>query len=247
MNKKTIIKIALLMLVGAVVGMGVTLGLIALEEGLVFGLDAIVNFFNSYNVFMYPLLLIGLFIPSYILYKQGLKVLKACEHADEEALDDLSKKSNQKFNLSLTINGVFMVLNFMLMGTTFNGENKYVFLTLAVFMLNAILSSVIEILVIRSIQKYDNRIEGDPTSFKFHKDFLNSCDEAEKLTIYRSGYKAFQLIKNVTFVFMLISILMNMVFKTGSYTVFMLSTLLLVENLGYSIYAMREEKSTQII
>ena len=113
------------------------------------------------------------------------------------------------------------------------------FVIIAIFMINIFASSMLEISTIKFIQKVDNRLKGDPTSLRFSKDFLESCDEAEKLKIYKSGYHGFQFTKNVSLVFVILTMLGNMLLDTGGFPVFVSCSMLLTiigSNSYYSIF-----------
>jgi len=240
MNKKTILKMGLLLLIGGVVGAVFSLGMAYGAEAVGTPFLNLLSSINENSRYLYPLLIILFFIPAIWYYRKGVDILKKCQEIDDDLLDDYDKKSNKMIGISMLFNGIFMALNFMLLGMTYT-INRSIMFVMVMFLVNTLLSSSLEIFIVKNIQKHDPRIKGDPTSFRFHKDYVNSCDEAEQLRIYRAGYNTFQIIRNVTIGFMLFAILTNMILDTGAYAVFMTSGLLLVENIVYSMITMKEE------
>jgi len=102
--------------------------------------------------------------------------------------------------------------------------------------------SVLNIITIKYIQKNDDRLKGDPTSFRFDKEFLESCDEAQVSRIHTSGYRAFVFSKNVSLVFVVLTILLNFIFNTGAFPVFLSCMMMLIQLTSYNYYAMKNEK-----
>jgi len=216
MNKKTILKMGLLMLIGGIIGGVVSIGLFFVKDGMSDVFRDAADYILSVSPFLYPILLVTMFIPSVYLALQGKKYLLISKRVSEDEIDEYEKKSDKYFEPAMTLNSVFMLMNFLIIGTTYQAEISSVFVVLCLFMLNAILASAFEIILVRFIQKHDERLKGDPTSLKFQKDFLASLDEAEKLRIYKSGYEAFQLTRNFTFGVIVTMILLNMVVETGA-------------------------------
>jgi len=101
---------------------------------------------------------------------------------------------------------------------------------------------VLEIVTIKFVQKMDERLKGDPTSLRFAKDFLESCDEAQKLRIYKSGYKAFQFTKNASLVLLIIAIMFNLTLKTGAIPIVLTGIFLLMHIISYGYFEYKNQK-----
>jgi hypothetical protein len=129
----------------------------------------------------------------------------------------------------------------MLFGMAFNNTNSNQSIVTFLFMFSTIAVSVLNIITIKYIQKNDNRLKGDPTSFRFDKEFLESCDEAQVSRIYKSGYRAFQFSKNVSLVFVILTILLNFTFNTGAFPVFVSCMIMLIQVTSYNYYAIKNE------
>jgi hypothetical protein len=129
----------------------------------------------------------------------------------------------------------------MLFGMTFSKTSSNSSIVIFLFMFSTIAVSVLNIITIKYIQKNDNRLKGDPTSFRFDKEFLESCDEAQVSRIYEAGYRAFQFSKNVSLGFVIITILLKFTFNTGAFPVFLSCMIMLIQVISYNYYAMKNQ------
>ncbi|MBI9012846.1 MAG: DUF3169 family protein [Clostridiales bacterium] len=236
MNKKTFFKMALLMCIGGVIGGVVSVGLFFMNDEFGYVFKNIGDFIINVSPFLYPALLILMFLPAVYLFTKGKKMLVESKTLDEDDMDELEKESGKYLDMSIAVNGVYMLLNFLLLGATIQKGSDTYFIVLFMFLINAILASGMEIVVVRFIQKNDDRIKGDPTSFKFHKDFVASCDEAEQYKIYKSGYEAFQFSRIFTFVMILVSILFKLVFDTDAFPVVLTCSIGLAQVISANVY-----------
>ena len=240
MNKKTVFKMIFIMIIGGIFGFFISKGVLKLNDTeSIKAASNIGDFFVKNNIAIFLLLLILLYLPSVYLFIKGKSIFLELDNMLDEECDIQTKVGQRKLDIALSLNGVFMIFNFMLFGMTFAKLMNNEFVIIAIFMVNMFASSMLEISTIKFIQKVDNRLKGDPTSLRFSKDFLESCDEAEKLKIYKSGYHGFQFTKNVSLVFVILTMLGNMLLDTGGFPVFVSCSMLLTiigSNSYYSIF-----------
>lgn len=236
MNKKTVLKMVLMMLLGGVVGGVVSIGLFFMNDGFGYVFKNIGDLIINVSPFLYPVLLIFMFFPAVYLFSKGKKMSLESKTLDEDEMDVLETESGKYLDLSVAINSVYMLLNFLLLGATLQKGSDTYFIVLFMFLFNCILASGMEIVVVRFIQKNDDRIKGDPTSFKFHKDFVASCDEAEQHKIYKSGYESFQFSRTFTFIMILVSILFKLVLDTGALPVVLTCSIALAQVISANVY-----------
>ncbi|SHH81570.1 DUF3169 family protein [Clostridium grantii] len=240
---KTAFRLLLLLIIGGILGGISSIGMIKFKD------SEYVNLFtnmgklfieNSININI--ALIVFLFLPAVYFNIKGRKITNMMfqENVSDDKIESFEKYGSKFRDISLSINSVFIILNFMLLGMTFDVTNSKLFVTLIVFLVSCIAGSVLEIVTIKFMQKNDSRLKGDPTSFKFHKDFLESCDEAEKLKIYKTGYKAFQFSRGASLVLIIITIMGNMTFKTGGFPVFISGMFMLIQISSYSYYDFKE-------
>lgn len=242
MNKKTIFKIILLLAIGSIFGALFSLGLLKLHESEYMSIGGQVGkFFINNTSELHIGLIICLYFPAVYLYFKGKKFYSQICNISDEEIDEFEKVGSKFFDLAMSISRVFLILNFMLFGMTFNKTNSNHSIVIFLFMFSVIAVSVLNIITIKYIQKNDNRLKGDPTSFRFDKEFLESCDEAQVSRIYKSGYRAFEFSKNVSLGFVILTILLNFTFNTGTFPVFVSCMIVLIQVTSYSYYAMKNE------
>lgn len=238
MNKKTIIKMIFFMIIGGIFGAIISLGLLKLNDTENIKIASnIGDFFVKNNIGIYLLLLIMFYLPSVYLFIKGKSIYVKLDNMSDEECEIQTKIGQKKFDIALSLNAIFMIFNFMIFGTTFAEIANNEMVIISLFMLNIFSSSMLEIITIRFIQKMDNRLKGDPTTLRFSKDFVESCDEAEKLKIYKSGYQSFQFTKQVSLGFVILTILCNLLLDTGAFPVFISCSFMLTITASYSYYA----------
>jgi len=238
MNKKAIIKLSIIMVVSGIFGALLAITVLNLGEGE-FG-DLFVDTIQKvgdYGILLHIINFLVLFIPATLLVKKGKELTNALDDMDDEVYESSEKRTSKTFNLAMSLNGAFMIINFMILGMTFNAESKWVFLGLGIFLLGALSTMVLELTSVSFIQKKDKRYKGDPTSLKFSKDFFESCDEGEKMEIYKCGYKSFQFTRNASFIIVLIAIFFKMIFDTGTLAIFLTSMIMLMQIISFGYYA----------
>lgn len=248
MNKKTILKMGIYVILGAIVGASITLGMTKLtSKGSLVIFEQINDFFVSNSLAFIIGILLVLYVPAVIFVTKGKKISRTMENDTDEEIERKGKIVDKNINLGLTMSQVFMVLNFMIFGLTFNGESKYNIIVLVIFMFNSLAASILEITTIKHIQKYDKRIKGDPMSLKFGADFLGSLDEAEQLLVYKSGYKAFQNSRAAAMAIIIILMLIKLVFEVGESAILAVGIMLIIQSLSYYYHANRFSKSKEVV
>lgn len=243
MNKKIIFKIILSLVISSIFGAIFTLGLLKLNESEYMSIgDQIGKFFINNTSELHLGLIICLYFPAIYLYFKGKKSFSQICNISDEEIDEFEKVGSKSFDLAMSIGNVLLILNFMLFGMTFNKTNSNHLIVIFLFMFSVIGVSVLNIITIKYIQKNDNRLKGDPTSLRFDKEFLESCDEAQASRIHKSGYRAFVFSKNASLVFVVLTILLNFTFNTGTFPVFLSCMIMLIQVTSYNYYAMKNEK-----
>ncbi|MFW5890895.1 MAG: DUF3169 family protein [bacterium] len=236
-NKKSIYRVIFLLAIGGVFGAIFSIGLLKFgDAGGLTKLSLIGDFLIDNSVYIFMFLVIVLFLPSVYLFFKGKELYENIDHLADDEYEVKAKVANRKLDISLTINSIFMILNFLVLGTTFDIASSNFLMVLIIFFINILAAALFEIYVIRFIQKLDARLKGDPTSFKFNKEFIDSCDEAEKLKIYKSGYYAFKTSKSTSLCFIVITTIGNMVLGTGALPIFISCIWMLVNTASYGYY-----------
>jgi hypothetical protein len=240
MTKKQMLKLSIMLIGSGIIGAVVTLALIQLAGSEVINIGPhISQFFNDHTIEMHIILFALLMFPTLFFHYKGKDLYKNIENYSDEEMEIIEKKINNYLGLSMTLNSIFIVLNFMLFGILFKNTSDSKLVIAVIFMVGQLFTTGVELTTIKFIKKIDERLKGDPTSMRFAKDFLESCDEAQKLKIYKSGHQAFQFSKFFAMVLVVMTILLNLVFDIGGLTVFISCLYLLVQMVSYSYYETR--------
>lgn len=244
MNKKSILKMGLLMLIGAVIGGVSSFALFFLKDEFGNFYLTLVDFIVKISPFLYPTIFIVMYLPALYLASKGKKYILEARKADDDHVDELERKSEQYLQPAMTLNSIFMLTNFLLIGTTLVKGTSYYFIVLFVFLFNTIMASGFEIVIVKFIQKHDERLKGDPTSLNFHKEYVASLDEAEQLRTYKAGYESFQFSRNITFAMLILMILFNMIFEVGAMPIIVAVLIGFSQVISFAVYSYKNLNNT---
>lgn len=87
---------------------------------------------------------------------------------------------------------------------------------------------------VKLVQKIHPEKQGDPFSKGFQKDFLESCDEAEKEVIYKSAYHTYVMMQRTIGILLVITMLLHLFFNTGILAVIVVGVIYLVSTFSYT-------------
>jgi hypothetical protein len=241
MIKKTKFRILTKFIVSIAVGL--ILGLFLLTQndirniGFIKGLE---DFLYSQTILLYLISAMLFLVPATILYYSGKKSYLEMMSCDKDDVNDDVKRKAGYLDLTMTILGVYVTVNFMQYGMLYNKTTENPTTTLILFMLGILFTAILQVSTIKLVQKQGNRLKGDPTKTSFNKEFLDSMNEAEQLKVFKSGYRAFQTTKSITLMIVVFTIFMNILFETGGFAVFISCLFMLVQTLSFGYY----EKNT---
>lgn len=97
---------------------------------------------------------------------------------------------------------------------------------------------------VKSVQKVYPEKKGDPASRKFQKDWLASCDEAERAVIYQSAYRSYTAANRALPILLVAAMLCHLFFDTGIMAVVLLAAAWIIITVSYlnSCVKIRKEK-----
>lgn len=162
---------------------------------------------------------------------------KGTEEAEDRAGDYL--------NYAMTVNSAGLAVLFLLFGLVIDKNNTYinVIAGMVIFLVTAVLSMVLEILIIYQAKRLDPMKKGDPGDMRFMKDWMQSCDEAEKMLTYQAAYETFAVMKTALLAAHVIALFGKISFGTGNLPIVLTSGLWFLNSLVYSIKSMKLEKT----
>jgi len=241
MDKKTKFRIIIKFMASIIVG-GI-LAIVLLTQRYAFDTElsnSLENVLFNHTVLINLIIMMLFFLPATSLYFVGKKAYSNMMSSDEDEIDDEIRKKAGYLDLSMSIVGVFIAVNFMQYGMFYHKTTEDTSTLLVLFMVGISFATVLQVSIVKYIQANDERLKGDPTKVSFDKEFVDSMDEAEQLKVFKSGYKSFQATKTITQMIVVISIFMNIIFQTGGFAVFISCSFMLVQTLSFAYY----EKNT---
>ena len=241
MIKKTKFRILTKFIVSIAVGLILALFLLTQKDirniGFIKGLE---DFLITQTILLYLISAMLLLVPATILYYSGKKSYLEMMSSDKDDVNDDMKRKAGYLDLSMTILGVYVTVNFMQYGVLYNKTTENPTTTLILFMMGILFTAILQVSIVKLVQKQGNRLKGDPTKTSFNKEFLDSMNEAEQLKVFKSGYRALQTTKSITLMIVVFTIFMNILFETGGFAVFISCLFMLVQTVSFGYY----EKNT---
>lgn len=145
-----------------------------------------------------------------IVFFSAKRKLKRLEQNDDAFFDQI----DHQLGFLLPFISATMIGGLCLFGITVtNALNEPVLPGLILFMFNTAFTLIMTVLTIKLTKILYPEKKGNPLDFNFDKEWIKSCDEAEKFVIYKASYRCYQLMNfvycGVLTLFLLISIVIN--------------------------------------
>lgn len=172
-----------------------------------------------------------------IIYYRIKKCMKQMETIPDEEADNLDNQTDCLQNHARLINGIFQAIFFSLFALAMPGNPVSLTWQLRAALICAIFcgifSSAYEIWVVRNAQKRDPSKKGNPTDFNFNKVWLESCDEGEKLLIYKAGYKTFSTMQVVFVVLWGVTFIVKVQLSAGNGPIIIVGAVWIIQSCIY--------------
>lgn len=253
-NMNTYIKYILILLVSLIVGgcIGILISFFN-TDSIGCGAWGIVKWLRS---LMFPLLtVIGLVSVLYgeVVLKKNRELGTRHHSAGDEESDSIEYEIEKAGAWGMVGNTVFSVLSILVLSTGYSMEyiesldgtgNKWLLASFFVFIVESFYMGFWQIRFIKGIQKIYPEKTADPASGKFQKQWLESCDEAEKEVIYQASYKTYLMGMRLIPMLAFVSLFTHLVWNTGVMAVAVLGIIWIVMTVTYcrNCVRMKEEK-----
>ncbi|MCI5903072.1 MAG: DUF3169 family protein [Blautia sp.] len=172
------------------------------------------------------------------LKKIGAEVLRS----EDEECDYWEYEEERAGAFGLNMNILSQVLSIIVLSVGYSfryidssdGARNNLLYASIVFISCWIYDAFWQIRYIKRIQNTHPEKQGDPSSLKFQKQWLNSCDEAEKEVIFQSSYKTYQMMNKGIPAFLLITMLMHLFCNTGLLAIIVVAAMWLLITVTYT-------------
>lgn len=240
-NKKIYIKFILLLAICSVAGY--TVGTIT--NNMSVALETMLEYIKSAVIYIVPALFIGVnvMIPviAFFIFRKAKKQADLWDGEDEEVIDRIENLLDIPMNISnLLIVFNYMFFSFMIEIIEFSGikelTGQILFgITVVMFVLGLGATFLLMKKAVDLLKKLNPEKRGNVFDMQFQKVWVDSCDEAQKLNIYKAAYKAYSMVNMTCIALWVVCILAQLAFHTGVFPVICVTTIWLVAILSYSI------------
>lgn len=187
-------------------------------------------------------LAIGMLILNLVCYvKLRSYVKEAVETDDEERCDVLDDQIDIISAVSLNGNGIFFILIFMMFVLNYylNGAQN---MTSLLLFIPVLMYPLFYILTIGVLKKYDPSKNGNPGSMRFQKDWMESCDEAEKMQILTIGYQSFKSSSYIITLGFAFTAIVALIFRVGAFAILITGGMWLIQTIVSGYYNIKYKK-----
>lgn len=230
------IKFFMVMVIAALIG-GLLGASIIYSEGII--IQILINsqsFVLHYNLYIQAIILGLCALLILIIFFSANNKLKHLELNDDMLFDQI----DHQLSFLLPLISATMITGFCMFGVTVtNALNEPVFIGLLLFLLNTSFTLIMMVLTIKLTKILYPEKKGNPLDFNFDKDWLKSCDEAEKFVLYKASYRSYQLMNFVYCGVMTLCLLISIAVNIGIFPYLLIGFLWITQTLIYSISANR--------
>lgn len=186
-----------------------------------------------------------------IIYNKSRKEYDLWSETDED--DDTIDKIEERLSYIILLTSVNMILGFFFFGVGFMVlpfDNESIQLTLiklicifSGFILCVVSSILIQNKIINLEKEINPLLKGSVYDVKFSKKWLDSCDEAIKLGIYKSAYKAYISVSTTCVVLWVVCLVGYDIWDFGIAPMVMITIIWLVQTISYCVESIKQSKS----
>jgi hypothetical protein len=237
------------MFVGAIIGALSMIVEKSAAETISIGITGILTVLTPYVNLVLTIVFGGIMI---YLYKKGRKLYRDWNGEDEEQIDHIEMLlCYASWASAILIIFVFFFFAAGFQNLIISGDNTsqgmFSFLgNFALFMFGFIFAICFSIIMQQKIVNFEKEINpeknGSVFDTKFSKKWIESCDEAERLNIYKSAYKAHQTVTMTCIILWGISILGMMIWDIGILPAAMVTIIWFVQTSSYCMESIRLAK-----
>lgn len=184
-----------------------------------------------------------------ISYNNCRKTYKSLGDEDYDKLDELEIKLGHPLyvaSISMILNLFFFTMNayitLKLHVIPKKSISLYTGLLFGVFFFSYIWEVIIQAKAVSLEKEMNPEKKGNILDTKFVKDWIDSCDEAQKMTIYKSAYASYSATSAAFMIMWVISLLGMLIGDQGMFAPICVTILWLVQILSYSIAGNKYEK-----
>lgn len=171
--------------------------------------------------------------------------LRRLELLEDEEADLLEARIDAWYAWTATAEGILYLLAFLVFAVWAAAEQEGGLETVGIFAGTVLLYPLFYILHINLTKKYDPAKKGVPGTLRFQKEWLKSCDEAERLQIYRAAYKSNRAAALILTLGFGITVLLAMFLPIGTAPIYIVGLLWMLQVITSGFYAAQSRKKKE--
>lgn len=199
--------------------------------------DKIYNNLGNVLPFVYLALSIIAVIISAVSYVTVKRKADKWDGEDEVIIYDVERK----INIPNVINGIYMIINLFLFSACLYLEKYESFATVC-FVVTSVCLFTVNGLTVRLEKKLNPEKKGYIFDLNFAKEWENSSDEAQKLNMYKAGYKTYKTVNIACMILWVLVFLEMMVLDKGFSAMICICIIWLTSVITYLFTGIRLEK-----
>ncbi len=204
---------------------------------------------QSFPVLFMIVAVLSIVIPTiaYIRCHKMYQKLQA-DRDNDELWDRLENALNRPMITStlFSIANVCLFLCFVYGAVTAKIDERYgktvVLIGLAVFVVSTVVEILIPHLVVKIEKELNPEKKGNVLDSKFREVWMDSCDEAQQMMVYKSAYKAFSNTNGVCIWLIAITFVCSMLFRTDILSMIIVCLIWFINTLSYMLHAAKLER-----
>ena len=188
------------------------------------------------------------FMAAFVCVRRVMTVKKRLKAWDGED-DELPMNMDKQLNMPLVLCNTVFILNIILFAIScrylifndFEGDYELFIMAVLFFFAGLVWAIAVQNAIINLIKKMNPEKQGSVFQGDFAKTWEESCDEYEKLIIYKSSHKAYKCVSTTCLILNVVTLVTMLTFKTGIFACICVGIIWLVATLSYQITAIKLE------
>lgn len=252
-DKRALVKFVLLMVAAMFLGGAAGVGMTALRmstsgKDWAGGLEEFGKYFCVGGIYFVSAVTL---IVTAVLYRQSRRLYRCCQEEEEELLTQIERKLSYGIWLSglclILCYGLFAVGAYLLVfqEKVFEGGEMDVFsflLILSGFLISIVISIVSQRALVNLEKELNPEKSGSVFDTKFQTKWLETCDEGERLIIYKSAYQSYRVMNRAYSIAFIVSMAGMACLKMDFWPALFVTALWAIQSTVYCFRSMDYQK-----
>lgn len=179
-----------------------------------------------------------------VIYKRNRKCYAKWDGEDEIILD----KMEHELSVALLILNISTILFMILLAISSIKALTFTFANLGIYIASIAVNLIVELVanncLVNFVKEINPEKRGSTYDVKFQEKWFDSCDEAEKLSIYKASFGAYKAVITACTILWFVCLFGMTLFDCGLMPVVMVGALWMVATVSYCVEAIRLSKNS---